>query len=55
MTYTSRPNIDQLSRDLIEDLGLSVTVSAEVVDGEEHLARFPISTKRGTAQLGRAS
>jgi len=52
--YDSRPNIDQRSRDLIEDLGLHSRVNAEVAEVEDHLARIPVAAKQGNAQLGRA-
>lgn len=55
VTYISRPNIDQRSRDLIEDLGLLLPVNTEVAQVEEHLVYIPILGKQGKAHLGRAS
>jgi hypothetical protein len=53
--YYSRPNVDQRSRDLIEDLGLPVAADVAVVEMEDHLARVPIVGEQGNTHLGRAS
>lgn len=53
--YDSRPNVDQGSRDLIEDLGLPLAVNIAVVEVEDHLARALIVAKQGNAHRGRAS
>ena len=55
MRYASRPNVDQLSRDAIEDSGLPLAINAKVDGIEEHLAQVPIVAKSHTAHLGRAS